>query len=219
MEYDLMLRNCKLGFLSLLIFCSSSLHAEFIIDDFGPQNGTRTTTGGFRSTYLGRFNFTGDVLPPTTTPFENITAGVTIGNAKNANVQLFSGFSANPSTSFGTGLPTGVFDTGVRFSTDNEQGYEAQIVSNFALDPTIGYGLRNSLATHGGLDFWLVTPISANSLYDAPAGSTTPFANGFGVSLTAVPEPSSLALVILSGAAAVGFARRRVVNRKRTTES
>ena len=175
-----------------------------IITETGPQNGARRIEGVYRATYLGKLF--GSFANTSTLPFQTMTAAVTINGASNTQLWVGSGGS---SSSFASGIPSGLLDTGIRFTqAGSNSDYEIAAVQNWSLSPSLGANIRTALNTNGGLDVWLVGP--STSTYDAPAGSigsNQSITNGYGLSLTAVPEPTSLGLVL--GAVGVGGLYRR----------
>jgi hypothetical protein len=194
----------------LLGVLDSSARAE-IISDFKAQAGTPVeitpAPESFRSIYLGRL-FQGQTI---SNPVQSIAAFGSInlapGSAASPHLFLWAGKASavNPG-SFNNA--SSKINTGLGFWTTLPNGVEAHYRTNSSVDFSLGTNLQtlvnSSSAT--GVDFWFVSATSTTN-FDAPAGSSSPQTNTFGVQLTAVPEPSSIGLVL--GAATVGGIYRR----------
>ena len=198
------LRLCLFGFFCLCI--SLQARAE-IISASKPQSGSPIeNTATYRSIYLGSL-FANQTI---SNPVQGILAYGSIANAPSPSPQLFlyagKASSANPGSFVNA---TTTINTGLAFFTTASGGIQAQVRSNDSLNLSLGTSLKSLLDANkdaGGVDFWFVSN-GAGSFFDAPAGSTSPQTNYFGVQLTAVPEPSSIGLVL--GAATVGGIYRR----------
>jgi hypothetical protein len=207
--------------LGLLLGPGSLAFGDFI-ESTEQQSGVLVNSTTTRAFYLGRLFETQDAS--NIQSFTGISAVAVLGQGPN--VKLYAGAQSVPANVDAAITSSNLLYTGITFTTTNSSSaatYVAGGSNGIPLEPNTGTTLRNMLSTNAGLDFWLVE--NNPSSFTAPSGSTgllgnvTPNNYSIRLQYTAVPEPSSLALVILTGAAAVGFARRRVVNRKRTTES
>jgi hypothetical protein len=188
-------------------------HAE-VLNDFIPQSGGpvelipaghSTSLTNHRSIYLGRL-FQGDTF---SLPVETIEAFASINNAVGSSaspqLSLWTGISSSTSLGSFVNAPT-LLNTNLDFWTNQSTGIEARFVQNFTVAPTLGVQLQNLINanTSTGIDFWMVSR-APNSLFDAPAGSTSPQTNTFGVQITAVPEPASTALVVAALTSLAGY--------------
>jgi hypothetical protein len=186
------------------------------------QAGVLVNSASTRAFYLGRLFETQDAS--NIQSFSGISAVAVLGQGPN--VQLFAGAQSG-ATGVDAAISNGsLLYTGITFTTTNSTSpatYAAGGSNGIPLNVNTGTSLRSMLGSNAGLDFWLVE--NNPSSFTAPSGSTgsdgnsTPNNYTIRLQFTAVPEPSSLALVVLSAAAAAGFARRRVFGTKRTIES
>ena len=186
------------------------------------QAGVLVNSASTRAFYLGRLFETEDAS--NIQSFSGISAVAVLGQGPN--VKLFAGAQSG-ATGVDAAISNGsLLYTGITFTTTNSTSpatYAAGGSNGIPLNVNTGTSLRSMLGSNAGLDFWLVE--NNPSSFTAPAGSTgiggnsTPNNYTIRLQFTAVPEPSSLALVVLSAAAAAGFARRRVFGMKRTIES
>lgn len=209
------------GFLSLLtvVFVSGLCKGDFI-EQMKAQNGSLIEGATYRSIYLGRLFEDRDLSNIAT--FTGISAVVTAGRAQN--VALYAGIQPGPppgSINIETAISSGsLLNTGILFtnlsSTQNEF-LEAGGADGIPLSASVGAALRSQAQSNNGLDFWLVAPVATT--FTAPAGSigtsgTTP--NNFAVRLqfTAVPEPTSMALICVAATAGLGAGIRRRLSKR-----
>lgn len=186
------------------------------------QAGVLVNSASTRAFYLGKLFETEDAS--NIQSFSGISAVAVLGQGPN--VQLFAGAQSG-ATGVDAAISNGsLLYTGITFTTTNSTSpatYAAGGSNGIPLNVNTGTSLRSMLGSNAGLDFWLVE--NNPSSFTAPSGSTgfggniTPNNYTIRLQFTAVPEPSSLALVVLSAAASAGFARRRVFGTKRTIES
>jgi hypothetical protein len=209
-------------FLLGLLLVPADLASGGMIEATEQQSGVLVDSASTRAFYLGRLFETHNASDIQS--FTGISAVAVLGQGPN--VRLYAGAQSGPANVDAAITNGNLLYTGITFTTTNSSSpatYAAGGSNGIPLNLNTGTTLRSMLGSNAGLDFWLVE--NNPSSFTAPSGSTgiggnfTPNNYSIRLQYTAVPEPSSLALVILSGAAAVGFARRRVVRMKRTTES
>jgi hypothetical protein len=209
------------GFFSLLAvaFVSGLCNGDFI-EQVKAQSGSLIEGTTYRSFYLGRL-FEGRDLSKIAT-FTGISAVVTAGNAQN--VALYAGIQPGPpagSINIETAITnSSLLNTGVLFTNLSSTQLETLQVGGskgIALSGPVGTALRNQALSNNGLDFWLVAPVA--STFTAPASSigtsgTTP--NNFAVRLqfTAVPEPTSMALICVAATVGLGAGFRRRLSKR-----
>ena len=205
-----------------LLLVPANLSLGDFIESTEQQSGILVDSASTRAFYLGRLFETQDAS--NIQSFSGISAVAVLGQGQN--VRLYAGAQSSPANVDAAILNGNLLYTGITFTTTNSTSpatYAAGGSNGIPLNVNTGTSLRSMLGSNAGLDFWLVE--NNPSSFTAPAGSTgiggnsTPNNYTIRLQFTAVPEPSSLALVVLSGAAAVGFARRRVFGMKRTIES
>lgn len=193
--------------------------ADYYFGTSAAQQSGVSETNTVRAVYLGRLStFSGTGANPdlgTAAKFTSLYAGVAIRGA--TNVALYGG---RGNVSFENALANGkMYDTGLRFSNTNGTSVQSIFLPGlpppsgstapFNLTDAAGTGMRDTLATQGGLDFWLVG--DAGSSFTAPSQITGTQAANFLVyfNASAVPEPSSILLGLTAATLGALKLRRR----------
>jgi hypothetical protein len=194
--------------------------ADYYFGTGAAQQSGLIESNTVRAVYLGRLStFSGTGSNPnvgTAAKFTSMYAGAVIRGA--TNVALYGG---RGNISFESAVSNGnMYDTGLRFSNTNQTSVQSIFIPGlppptgttapFSLSDATGTGMRDILATQGGLDFWLVG--DATSSFTAPSQISGTQAANFLVyfNASAVPEPSS----ILLGLAAASFGALKLRRRK-----
>jgi len=211
-------------FLVAALSLSGVSRADYYFGTAAAQQTGVAETNTVRAVYLGRLStFTGSGSNPNigaAAKFTSMYAGVAIRGA--TNVALYGGHG---NVSFENALANGkMYDTGLRFSNSNGTSVQSIFLPGlpppsgstapFALTDATGIGMRDTLATQGGLDFWLVR--DAGSSFTAPSQITGTQAANFLVyfNASAVPEPSSILLGLTAATLGALKLRRRKVAAK-----
>lgn len=211
-------------FLVAALSLSGVSRADYYFGTAAAQQTGVAETNTVRAVYLGRLStFTGTGSNPNigaAAKFTSMYAGVAIRGA--TNVALYGG---RGNVSFENALANGkMYDTGLRFSNTNGTSVQSIFLPGlpppsgstapFALTDATGIGMRDTLATQGGLDFWLVG--DAGSAFTAPSQITGTQAANFLVyfNASAVPEPSSILLGLTAATLGALKLRRRKVTAK-----
>lgn len=204
------------GLMFVICLLASGVSRGDFIEQTKAQSGSLIEGTTYRSFYLGRMFEDRDLS--NVGDFTRISAIVTAGNAQS--VVLYAGIQPGPpsgSINIENAIASNaLLNTGIVFTNPPLQGNSIGTLSvggsgGVALANSVGMALRTQAELNNGLDFWLVAPVT--STFTAPAGSigSSEQLNNFSVRLqfTAVPEPTSLALVCVVTAVGIGARMRR----------